>query len=198
MTAPGTGTATDPETWLDRHGDALYRLALLRVGDPDIASELVQETFLAALRGRATFSGRSTERTWLVGILKHKVLDRRRKFGRAPQVLEGPAVEDALAGPFDARKHWKKFPGRWPNDPSRTLEDQEFWAVLSGCLDGLPRPLAEAFVLTEIDDSDRRAVCDDLEITPANLSARLHRARMLLRGCLESRWFRAGEEPSPS
>lgn len=189
-------TTTDPETWLDRHGDCLYRVALLRVGDPDVASDLVQETFLAAFRSRESFSGRSTERTWLVGILKHKVIDRRRKFGRSPEVLEGEQAESALDGFFDARRHWTRMPGRWPGDPGQALETGEFWDVLTGCLSGLPRRLAEAFVLRELEEMDRDVICRDLAITPVNLAARLHRARLLLRDCLERKWFGAAAGPA--
>ena len=70
---------TDPEDWVDRHGDALYRYALLRLRSPDLAADVVQETFLEALRARSSFSGRSSERTWLVGILRHKIVDHLRK-----------------------------------------------------------------------------------------------------------------------
>ena len=69
------GAALEPETWVDQHGDSLFRFAVLRVRDPEAASDLVQETFLEALRARDTYSGRSSVRTWLVAILKHKIVD---------------------------------------------------------------------------------------------------------------------------
>ena len=176
---------TEPEAWLERHGDCLYRMALLRLGDPEIAAEVVQETFLAALRSRGSFSGRSTERTWLVGILKHKLMDRLRQFGRRLEVLEN----DDDPGLFDDRKHWRSTPKRWALDPGRALENQEFWDVLGRCLTGLPGRLSEAFSRIEMEGQDRDSTCDDLGITPVNLSARLHRARLLLRDCLDKSWF---------
>jgi RNA polymerase sigma-70 factor (ECF subfamily) len=182
-------TTTEPSLWLRDHGDCLYRMALLRVGDPDVACDLVQETFLAALRSRASFSGRSTERTWLVGILKHKILDRRRKYGRGLEVLERDQAERAIDALFDGRGHWSRHPSSWRSDPYLALESSEFWDVLGTCLRGLPRRLAEAFSLLEIEDLDREAVCEDLAITPGNLATRLHRARLLLRDCLERKWF---------
>jgi RNA polymerase sigma-70 factor (ECF subfamily) len=183
---------TDPALWVDTHGDYLYRFALLRFGDPDAAADLVQDTLLSALRTRDSFSGRSSERTWLVGILKHKIIDRRRKLGRLHEVLDGDAVDRALDGQFDHRRHWKTLPAPWPEDPGRTMESSEFWAVLGRCLTGLPALLRESFMMRELDQRETSQICQDLEITPTNLAARLHRARLLLRDCLERRWFSEG------
>ena len=85
--------AIDAERWVDRHGDCLYRYALLRLRAPDLAADLVQETFLEALRVRASFAGRSSERTWLVGILRHKILDHYRRSGREQVVFDGVSLE---------------------------------------------------------------------------------------------------------
>ena len=84
--------ALDPETWVDQHGDSLFRFAVSRVQDPETASDLVQETFLAALRLRDTYAGRSSVRTWLVAILKHKIADRLRKIGREQRFQEGTGL----------------------------------------------------------------------------------------------------------
>jgi RNA polymerase sigma-70 factor, ECF subfamily len=181
---------TDPASWVHQHGDYLYRYALLRLGDPEIAADLVQDAFLSGLRSRLSFSGRSSERTWLVGILKHKIIDRQRRFGQLPEVLDGQAAEQAIDGLFDHRRHWKTAPEHWAGEPSRWLESRELWDVLASCLSGLPRRLAEAFALRELDELEIAEICDDLGISPNNLSARLYRARLLLRDCLERRWFR--------
>jgi len=92
---------------VDRHGDVLYRYALLRLRSPDVAADVVQETFLEALRARGSFAGRSTERTWLVGILKHKVVDHFRRSGRRQVLENGHYDPDAPARPdFDHRGHF--------------------------------------------------------------------------------------------
>ncbi len=193
-----------PEGWVDRHGDCLYRYALLRLRSPDLAADAVQETFLDALRGRAAFAGRSTERTWLVGILRHKILDQFRKAGRAASRAEPPG-RAGEAGPgavddFDRRGGWAIAPAAWRGEPSRDLESREFWDAFGSCLAKLPKGVADAFFLREIDDLDADEVRAILGITPANLWTRLHRARSLLRGCLESNWFadrpRAGSPPA--
>ena len=176
--------AGDPEGWVDRYGDCLYRHAMLRLRSPEIAADLVQETFLEALRGRGTFAGRSSERTWLVGILKHKIVDHFRRTGRQ-QALANGVVDSA----FDRRGHWKIGPAAWSGEPSRNLETREFWEAFGRCLSKLPISLADAFILRELDGLDSDEVCDVLNITDVNLWARLHRARSLLRNCLESNWF---------
>ncbi len=188
--------ATDPTRWVDDHGDSLYRFALLKVRDADLAAELVQETFLAALKGRQRFSGQSSERTWLIGILKHKLLDHRRRAARESRQVAEPSdneafhtkpIEDRL---FDDRGFWRVGPRRWSStDPERALQRSEFWEVLQGCLDRLPPTLAEAFLLRELEGLGTAAVCQALGISSKSLWTRLHRARLSLRGCLEARWF---------
>ena len=83
----------------------------------------------------------------------------------------------------------KRAPASWGGDPSREIESREFWEVFSVCLSRLPQGLADAFFLRELDDVGAEEVQQTLGITPANFWKRLHRARMLLRQCLESGWF---------
>jgi RNA polymerase sigma-70 factor (ECF subfamily) len=182
--------AGGPGDWVDRHGDVLYRYALLRLRSPDLAADVVQETFLEALRARGSFAGRSTERTWLVGILRHKIVDHFRRSGRRRVLENGHHDSDAPARPdFDHRGHWRVGPAAWAGDPSRDMETREFWDAFGLCLSRLPPGLADAFLLRELDGLDADEVRQLLGITPANLWTRLHRARSLLRRCLESGWF---------
>jgi RNA polymerase sigma-70 factor, ECF subfamily len=198
--------AEGPEGWLDRHGDCLYRYALVRLRAPELAADLVQETFLEAFRTRSAFAGRSSERTWLVGILKHKIVDHLRKAGRDRSARFDTAPEASAEAAFDHRSHWRISPSAWTGDPRRVLETREFWEIFSNCLSKLPAGLADAFLLRELDGLSAEEVRQTLNITPANLWARLHRARLLLRQCLDSRWFgyrtssppRQVKEPSPS
>jgi RNA polymerase sigma-70 factor (ECF subfamily) len=183
-----TEIRADPEQWVDRHGDRLYRYALLRVRRPDVAADLVQETFAEAWQARASFAGRSAEATWLTGILRHKVIDHLRRTRREVAGTEPPLAE--ADDPFFTRRgFWRHYPGRWPGDPRIGLERDEFWAAVRACLDGLPDTLADAFLLREMDDVDAGEICQLLGISPTNLWARLHRARLRLRDCLTRRWF---------
>ena len=182
--------ALDPETWVDHHGDSLFRFAVLRVQDPETASDLVQETFLAALSSRQTYSGRSSVRTWLVGILKRKVADRLRMIGREQRFQQAGGYERGTEGMFDRRGHWRTPPLDWGGDPLREYERREFWEVLERCLARIPAHMVDAFLERELEGESREAICRDLKITPENLSVRLFRARLLLRRCLELHWFR--------
>ena len=188
-------TADDPSGWVDRHGDGLYRYALLRLGDPDRAADLVQETFLHALRSAGSFDGRSSERTWLVGILKHKVVDQIRATARREAATTRLAAAARPEPEFDRSGHWRVGPASWAGDPGRAAETVEFWDAFRSCLAQLPPTLADAFLLRELDGLDSDEVQRRLGITPANLWARLHRARSSLRRCLEVHWF--GDRPAP-
>ena len=180
----------DPENWVDQHGDSLFRFAVLRVQDPETASDLVQETFLAALLSRESYSGRSSVRTWLVAILKHKIADRLRELGRERRSREGEGSGDGTEGMFDRRGHWRTPPLDWGSDPLREYERREFWEVLGRCLSKIPAHLGDAFLECELEGESREAICRDLNITPENLSVRLFRARLRLGRCLEMHWFR--------
>ncbi len=157
----------EPEGWVDRHGDAMFRYALRWVHSSAIAEELVQDSFLEALRARDTFRGRSSERTWLVGILRHKILDHVRRSSRERCVEGLAAIDDIHGRYFDRRGHWKVSPGRRWGDPSLDLERHEFWAALGQCLARLPAALSDAFLLRELDGLESDAICETLRITPA-------------------------------
>lgn len=184
-----TATAHDPANWLDRHGDALFRYAVWRVRNSDLAEELVQETLLAGLRARERFSGRSSERTWLVGILRRKIVDHIRATARERSSEEAGLTGGVPLDSFDHRGHWKSTLGKWPSDPAANFEAQEFWAVLDECLSKLPPALADAFALREMERLAAEEVCKILSISASNLWTQLHRARTLLRQCLERNWF---------
>jgi RNA polymerase sigma-70 factor (ECF subfamily) len=193
----GETRAGDPGDWVDRHGDCLYRYALLRLRDPDLAADVVQETFLHALRSLDSFTGHSSERTWLVGILKHKVVDQLRDAGRRRAASNGVAANGEVRPEFDRKGFWRAGPASWAGDPGRDLETREFWDAFGRCLSRLPPGLADAFFLRELDGLSSEQVQQHLGITPANLWARLHRARSLLRQCLEANWFGPRSTPSP-
>jgi RNA polymerase sigma-70 factor (ECF subfamily) len=198
-TLDGSSPHTGPESWVDRHGDCLYRYALLRLRAPELAAELVQETFLEALQGWETFAGRSSERTWLVGILKHRIIDHLRRTVRERALAgDAPATPTSANDPaFTPRGRWKSIPDNWRGDPGAILESREFWDVFGVCLSRLPRGLAEAFFLREVDGLSGEETRELLKITSENLWTRLHRARSLLRDCLQRNWFGESSPPSP-
>lgn len=181
---------SDPAAWLDAHGDAMYAYAMSRVRKPDIAEDLVQDALLAAIKNADTFRGRSEERTWLIGILRHKVLDYFRSRRRSKEVQE-PTLGDGQGtmGLYNKRGRWASKPAAWGDDPSAIYEQDEFWQVYELCRAKLPTTLSEAYIVRELEGLSVDEACKVLAITATNLSVRLHRARLGLRTCLEDRWF---------
>ncbi len=179
----------DPAQWVERHGNALYRFALARLRDPSQAENVVQETFLAALKGRDSFRGASSERTWLIGILKRKVIDHFRQTGRERPLEPREGGVEAHETMFDDRGHWRNELGDWGDKPDIAVQQTQFWRVLQNCLDGIPDRQARAFVLREMDGLDSDELCKLLDVTETNLWVMLHRARVRLRRCIDENWF---------
>jgi RNA polymerase sigma-70 factor (ECF subfamily) len=179
---------SSPEDWLTQHGDALYRYAFFRLHDRLLAEDLVQETLLAALKARHGFSGRSSERTWLIGILKNKLVDHLRKNVREQPVADMDESDREVDVLFDAKGNWKTPPSDWGN-PTNALEQKQFWKVFADCFSGLSSRHAQVFALCEFDGLSSAEVCKAIDLTATNTWVILHRARLQLRQCLESRWF---------
>lgn len=180
---------TDPATWVDRYANDLYQYALFRVQQPTVAEDLVQETFLAAFRSRKSFQGLSSEKTWLIGILKNKVIDYFRKRDREIPTEHIEHTADTLADQFDEKGHWKVGPAKWSVNPGKVYEQQEFMTVMQKCLSDMPERLSRVFVLREMEDFDTDQICKDMGISASNTWVMLHRARASLRNCLEVNWF---------
>lgn len=171
----------------------LFRYALGRLRDRDLAEDVVQETLTAALQGLARYQARSALRTWLTAILRHKIADQLRSRG-VEVAVEGiedeAAADDDFEDMFDAHGRWQHgaMPRAW-NDPLRAIEREQFRAVFDRCMKRLPARIAEAFYLREVLGEPIEIVCKDLEISATNCSVMLFRARMRLRACLEVKWF---------
>jgi len=185
---PTEATLSPAHGWLDAHGDALYRYAFLRLRDGAQAEDLVQETLLAALESKSRYAGRAAERTWLIGILKHKLIDLLRRQNREQPLADLTETDEDIEALFLRNGHWKTPPAVWAN-PVACLEQQEFWRVLNDCLAALPARQARAFTLSELDGLGGDELCKLLGATATNVWVMLHRARLRLRECLESRWF---------
>jgi len=167
----------------------LLRFASLQLRDAAAAEDAVQEALLAALAGEARFAGRANLRTWLTGILKHKIVDAVRRQAREPLLPqerdEAPDDFDAL---FERNGHWAERPAGW-RDPDNALEQAQFFRALEACLAQLPARTAQAFMMREHLGLDTPEICKELEITPTHCWVMLYRARMTLRECLQQTWF---------
>ena len=185
---------SDPERWVELHGDYLFKYAILRLRDATQAEDAVQETFLAALKGGKNFAGRLAEKSWLVGILKNKICDHYRKASRETPFTDLEFYADEESGRFVAdgvrQGSWihELGPREWPN-PGESLDQEQFWRTYRDCSGKLPKKVATVFNLREVDGIESKEICALLNISENNLWVMLHRARMALRRCLETNWF---------
>lgn len=176
---------------VEEHGDYLYSYAMARVRDQSFAEEIVQEAFLAAVKSINRFKGDSTVRTWLTGILKHKMYDALRKKGRDKTISFEEADIDLINTQFNEAGHWsgEQVPQSWGAEPDQLFERKEFMSVLEGCTQKLPEKLRSVFVMREVDGLSTDELCSILGIKSNNLWVILHRARAKLRDCVENNWL---------
>lgn len=179
---------------LNNYRTVLLRYALLQLHDEAAAEDAVQETLLAALQTGNRFRNESEVRTWLIGILKHKIADHYRTAGRhysleASYEEEEPneTLEQLI---FDGKGHWIGSPGAWKH-PDHALEQDEFWQVFEWCNNNLSEQHARVFMLREMVGLEAEEICQDMNISYSACRVYLHRARLALRECLEQRWFNA-------
>ncbi len=180
----------NPEQWLDTYGDALFRYAFSRVQNRNLAEDLVQDTLLAAIQAKDQFAHESSQKTWLIGILKHKVLDYYRSKYKKAEFESADDVSDELEKLyFDEKDHWQYHPQAW-SSPETALSQKDFWVVFNECLLGLPSSMADLFILREHENLSAEQLCKVFDIkTTNNVWVTLSRARMRLRHCLDKRWF---------
>jgi len=184
-------TSDDPHVWLNEHGDYLYRYAMSRLHNEELASDLLQETLLAGWKGFARFAGQSSIRTWLTGILKHKIIDHIRHEIRERKLAE--AVEnDPTSVYFNENGSWSEAPKAWKENPEELCSSEQFHAVLESCVDKLPEKQQLVFRMRDVTGEDTETVCKSCDITATHLHVLLHRARLSLRKCLEFNWFGQG------
>jgi len=183
-------TDSDFASRCNAHRGYLLRVAVLQLRDNDLAEDVVQDTLVAALQGSRGFSGRSSIKTWLTGILKHKIVDVIRRKAREPAfaALEDEVQLDDMDALFDESGHWDNPPAEW-GDPEAALSRVQFMDMLQLCLEKLPPNTARVFMMREVMELESGEICKELSITTTNLWVILYRARMALRQCLEQNWF---------
>ncbi|MCA9261899.1 MAG: sigma-70 family RNA polymerase sigma factor [Planctomycetales bacterium] len=179
----------DAAAWLRDYGDAMLSYAMRRVAALEVAEDLVQETLVAALRNHSDFAGEASLKTWLIAILRRKIIDHYRRSSR-----QSTASLDAGSDPsrpFDDRGVWRELPSDWGPTPPERLESQEFMAILRVCIEKLGPTLGPAFEMRVLRELETEEICSLLDISPTNLSVRLNRARQAMRLCLDARWFQS-------
>lgn len=177
-----------PDTWVDRYADYLFNFAVTRVSDAEIAKDLVQETFFAGLKSAANYKGTAAERTWLIAILKRKVIDYYRKINSNKGKAE---VRMGYSSQMDADGDWLE---EQVADPLSVLENddienEELGLAIQECISKLPKKQSLVFSMKTIQGMDTDDICKELGINPSNLWVMIHRARTALMDCLNKNWF---------
>jgi RNA polymerase sigma-70 factor (ECF subfamily) len=177
--------------------DYLLKFARLQLRNEAWAEDAVSEVMLAALAKPQAFDNRSQLKTWLVGILKHKVIDALRHHGR--EVTQLDAKEDNNEDPLDylgfkADGHFVDTPADWGN-PEQQASNKQFFEVLEACANRLPAVQARLFLMREWLELSSEEICNELGLTSTNLYVQLHRARLRLRECLELNWYGKKSKP---
>ncbi|PKA99005.1 RNA polymerase sigma-70 factor (ECF subfamily) [Flavobacteriaceae bacterium MAR_2009_75] len=177
-----------PHTWVDAYADYLFNYAIARISDAEMAKDLVQETFLAGLKSAKNYKGDAAERTWLIAILKRKVIDHYRKINSkkgkaevrvnysAQTDAEGDWLEEQVSDPFSNFEHSE-------------LENEELGMAIQSCIGKLPKKQAQVFTMKTVQGISTEDICNELDINPSNLWVMIHRARTSLMGCLNQNWF---------
>ena len=177
-----------PEIWVDQYADYLFNYAVSRVSDAEIAKDLVQETFFAGLKSAKNYKGDAAERTWLIAILKRKVIDNYRKInsnkGKAEVRMtynsstetDGDWLEEQVADPMSILEN-------------SDIENEELGMAIQECISKLPKKQSLVFTMKTVQGMSTEDICNELDINPSNLWVMIHRARTTLMGCLNQNWF---------
>jgi RNA polymerase sigma-70 factor (ECF subfamily) len=176
-----------PEKWVDKYADYLYNYTIVRVNDRFVAQDLISETFLAGLKSKNNFKGEASERTWLISILKRKIIDYYRKINSN----KGKAEIHISYRDDDSERDWLEENAVDPFDKTAEdkMENEELGLAILQCLGKLNDKQAEIFKMKTIEGQDTDAICKEYNITPSNLWVIIHRARKAMAECLEKNWF---------
>ena len=169
----------------------LLKIARLQLRNDAWADDVVSETLLAALEGAARFGGHAQVKTWVVGILKHKIIDQFRRNSREVSVEAEQEASDAESFDelFVEDGHFRDRPLPTWGDPEASLDRNQFLEIVQACVDKLPAGLGRIFMMREWMEYETEEICKELGITSTNAFVMLYRARMRLRECLEVTWF---------
>ncbi|MBS4061605.1 MAG: sigma-70 family RNA polymerase sigma factor [Bacteroidetes bacterium] len=177
--------------WVQEFAPSMRAWAMRRINDKEVAEDLVQDTFVAALQSFQSFEGKSNPKTWLFSILKHKILDYFRKKYKQNYVLAGDLGKGFFEGFFNRNSSWNenKKPQNWDGHETELLDDENFRAVLKLCMKLLPELWLSAVSLKYLEEKKGPEICEDLGISQANFWQILHRAKLQLRECINNEWF---------
>ncbi|MDP3127340.1 MAG: sigma-70 family RNA polymerase sigma factor [Sediminibacterium sp.] len=182
----------NPNQWLEKYGEMMYQYILPRVGDSELAQDLVQDTFFSGLKGLAGYKGMATEKNWLFSILKNKIIDHYRKKSTQQDIMSMPDLRTLKDEWFNEDGHWAedKLPQNWHVSDSQT-ERKEIQKIIKWCTDHLKTVQRHVFTLKYLEDIDSSEICKVLNITSSNYWILIHRARLQMRECVEKHWLKS-------
>lgn len=169
----------------------LVRFARLQLRNDSLADDVVQDALMAVLEKPDGYAGQSSLRTYVIGIMKHKIVDAlrsTRRTCRLDDTLDDDLSQEQVDALFAADGHPMQRPRHWGN-PDAALEQQDFFRMLELCLEKLPPRAARIFMMREWLELDTEEICRELDISASNVWVMLYRARLRLRECLELHWF---------
>ncbi len=175
--------------WVNDYTEDMLSWALFKVSDSELAKDLVQDTFLVAAEKISTFKGKSSPKTWLFSILNFKIIDHYRAKKKMPFAFDGDEVISMF---FNENGEWKKnkAPHEWQIDDTHLLDDKEFNEVLKLCMDLLPEKWNSCVKLKYILGKSGKQICEQMDISKNNYWQMIHRAKLSLRECIESKWYK--------
>lgn len=181
-----------PELWVTSYADYLYAFTLKRVLDPEECKDLVQDTFMSALKNLPKFHGNSSEKTWLTSILKNKIIDHYRKKASEITVSDTVIESENANRFFESNGHWKLqyFPENWGIEETDYLENKELKSILERCIKKLPALWAIVFNMKYLEEEDSKKICKELEISASNFWVIIHRSKVNLRECISNNWLK--------
>ena len=183
-----------PAKWIENFSDSLFSYAIVRVSDREIAKDLVQDTFLSALQNISSFRGDSSERTWLTSILKNKIIDHYRK-GVVDKTVAFSEADNSpeIDSYFGERGGWKEdtLPTDWSESGHENYRSKEFHEALQRCLARLTAQCRAVFSLKYLAELEAEEICKQLSVSSSNYWVIMHRAKLMLRRCIEKNWIQA-------
>ncbi len=191
------GNELQPQHWVERYADYLVAIARMKLRDDDLAKDLVGETFLSALQARNSFRGESSEKTWLVRILNNKIIDQYRK--NTPQntteylsETDKEFYQEFFEPTRFSEHHWKEevYPTNDQSFTEQWIEREEFSSILEWCIRKLPKQMRPVFVAKYLEETESEEICKEYQLSSSNYWVLIHRARLLMRSCLEKNWLK--------
>lgn len=181
-----------PELWVKDYGNYLYAFALKRIKDPELCKDLLQDTFMSAIKNLSSYRGNSSERTWLTSILKNKIIDLYRKKSSQHMPMDHVSRQEHTNAFFEDNGHWKNkhAPQSLAVEGANRLEEEELKTILETCIEKLPELWMMVFTMKYVDEENADKICKELGLSSSNYWVIMHRAKLSLRACLEKNWLK--------